>query len=121
MIAIIVTIMMLEMKAPHGSSRADLKPGAPVLQSYVPSLANVGIYWNNHHHLLHTVRQVSGPMLWATLHLLFWLSLMSFATARMGENHFESLPTAMYGFVLLMCGVSYTILLRTIIQKHGQE
>jgi len=120
-IAIIITIMVLELKAPHGSSLADLKPLVPVFLSYVLSFANVGIYWNNHHHLLHTVRQVSGPMLWANLHLLFWLSLMPFTTAWMGENHFESLPTALYGFVLLMCGVSYTILQRTIIQKHGQE
>jgi uncharacterized membrane protein len=120
-IAIIITIMVLELKVPHGSSLADLKPLLPVFLSYVLSFANVGIYWNNHHHLLHTVRHVSGPMLWANLHLLFWLSLMPFTTAWMGENHFESMPTALYGFVLLMCGFAYTILQRTIIRKHGQE
>jgi uncharacterized membrane protein len=120
-IAIIITIMVLELKVPHGSSFSDLKPLLAVFLSYVLSFANVGIYWNNHHHLLHTVKRVSGSMLWANLHLLFWLSLMPFTTAWMGENHFESTPTALYGFVLLMCGVAYTILQRKIIHTHGRE
>jgi len=118
-IAIIITIMVLELKVPHGSSFSDLKPLLPVFLSYVLSFANVGIYWNNHHHLLHTVKRVSGPMLWANLHLLFWLSLMPFTTGWMGENHFESTPTALYGLVLLMCGISYFILQGTIIRAHG--
>ena len=120
-IAVIITIMVLEMKVPHGGSLADLAPVLPVFLSYVLSFAYIGIYWNNHHHLLHTVRRVSGPILWANLHLLFWLSLVPFSTAWMGENHFASMPTALYGVVLLMCGVSYTILQRSIIQKHGRE
>jgi len=120
-IAVIITIMVLEMKVPHGSALGDLAPVLPVFLSYVLSFANIGIYWNNHHHMLHTVKRVSGPILWANLHLLFWLSLVPFSTAWMGENHFEPMPTALYGIVLLMCGVSYTILQRTIIRKHGHE
>ncbi len=120
-IAIIITIMVLEMKVPHGASLADLQPVLPVFLSYVLSFVYIGIYWNNHHHMLHTVRQVSGPMLWANLHLLFWLSLMPFATAWMGENHFASTPTALYGVVLLMCAIAYFILQGRIIRAHGER
>jgi uncharacterized membrane protein len=118
-IAIIITIMVLELKVPHDAAWAGLAPLAPVFLSYVLSFVNVGIYWNNHHHLLHTVHHVSGAMLWANLHLLFWLSLMPFVTGWMGENHFERLPTALYGFVLLMCGVAYWILQQAIMRTHG--
>jgi uncharacterized membrane protein len=120
-IAIIITIMVLEMKVPHDPSWAGLAGLAPVFLSYVLSFVNVGIYWNNHHHLLHTVHHVNGSILWANLHLLFWLSLMPFVTGWMGENHFQSLPTATYGFVLLMCGFSYWLLQRVIIKTHGQQ
>ena len=119
-IAIIITIMVLELKVPHNSSWAGLAPLLPVFLSYVLSFVNVGIYWNNHHHLLHTVQHVSGGILWANLHLLFWLSLMPFVTGWMGENHFERLPTALYGFDLLMCGVAYKILQQAIIRKQGE-
>ena len=105
-IAIIITIMVLEMKVPHGSTFADLKPLLWVFLSYVLSFVNVGIYWNNHHHMLHAAKHVNGPVLWANLHLLFWLSLMPFATGWMGENHFTPVPTALYGFVLLMSAVA---------------
>ena len=119
-IAIIITIMVLELKVPHNSTWAGLAPLLPVFLSYVLSFVNVGIYWNNHHHLLHTVQHVSGGILWANLHLLFWLSLMPFVTGWMGENHFERLPTALYGFDLLMCGVAYKILQQAIIRKQGE-
>ncbi len=118
-IAVIITIMVLEMKVPHGSALADLAPVVPVFLSYVLSFANVGIYWNNHHHMLHTVRHVTGPMLWANLHLLFWLSLMPFTTAWMGENHYEATPTALYGVDLLMCAIAYFILQGTIVRSQG--
>lgn len=114
-LAIIITIMVLEMKVPHGESFADLAPVVPVFFSYILSFVYVGIYWNNHHHLLHTVRRVSGPILWANLHLLFWLSLFPFATGWMGEKHFAPAPTAVYGVVLLMAALAYLLLQRSII------
>jgi uncharacterized membrane protein len=120
-IAIIITIMVLEMRAPHGSDFESLRPVLPVFGSYVLSFVHVGIYWNNHHHLLHTVRQVTGGILWANLHLLFWLSLVPFVTAWMGENHFEQRPVALYGAVMLMSGVAYYILESTIMRHHGPE
>ncbi len=120
-IAIIITIMVLEMKVPHGDGLAALGPLIPVFISYVLSFTFVAIYWNNHHHLLHTVHQVNGPMLWANMHLLFWLSLTPFVTGWMGENHFRPLPVALYGVVLLMSGIAYTILVRVIVKHHGTE
>src|SRR5918912_3569887 len=112
-IAIIITIMVLEMKVPHGESLESLLPLVPVFLSYVLSFVYVGIYWNNHHHMLHACRKVSGATLWANLHLLFWLSLFPFATGWMGENHFAPLPTAVYGCVLLAAAVAYYVLQRT--------
>src|SRR5881296_4275038 len=106
---IIITIMVLELKVPHGVELAALKPLLPVFLSYVLSFIYVGIYWNNHHHLLHTAQQVSGGIMWANLHLLFWLSLIPFVTGWMGENHFAALPTAAYGLVLLLAGVAFLI------------
>ena len=120
-IAIIITIMVLEMKAPHGSTFADLQPLLWVFLSYVLSFVNVGIYWNNHHHMLHAAKHVNGPVLWANLHLLFWLSLMPFATGWMGENHFAPVPTALYGLVLLMSAVAYTILTYALIRLEGRD
>src|SRR4051812_14049800 len=114
-IAIIITIMVLELKVPHGTSLEALKPILPVFFSYVLSFVYLGIYWNNHHHMLHAARTVSGPILWANLHLLFWLSLTPFATAWMGENHFAPVPVALYGVALLMNAVAYTILLALLI------
>ena len=118
-IAIIITIMVLELKVPHEAGIEALQPLLPVFLCYVLSFVNIGIYWNNHHHMLHTVRHVSGAMLWAHLHLLFWLSLMPFATGWMGENHFASVPVALYGVVLLMCGVAYKLLTEAIIASQG--
>jgi uncharacterized membrane protein len=118
-IAIIITIMVLEMKVPHGADPAALRPLLPVFLSYVLSYVNVGIYWNNHHHLLHAARHVSGGVLWANLLLLFWLSLFPFCTGWMGENHFASLPTALYGVVLLMAAYSYLVLQRAIVAVDG--
>ena len=120
-IAIIITIMVLEMKVPHGGSFADLKPLLPVFLSYVLSFIYVGIYWNNHHHMLHASTKVSGPVLWANLHLLFWLSLFPFATGWMGENHFSATPTALYGGVLLMAAIAYWILQQAIIDAEGSS
>jgi uncharacterized membrane protein len=120
-LAIIITIMVLELKVPHGDQMAALKPLWPVFLSYVLSFIYVGIYWNNHHHMLSATRQVSGGILWANLHLLFWLSLFPFTTGWMGENHLSSVPTAVYGFVLLMAAIAYYILERTIIAKQGRE
>jgi len=120
-IAIIITIMVLEMKVPHGNGLAALGPLIPVFISYVLSFTFVAIYWNNHHHLLHTVHQVNGPMLWANMHLLFWLSLTPFVTGWMGENHFRPLPVALYGVVLMMSAIAYTILVRVIVKHHGTE
>jgi TMEM175 potassium channel family protein len=118
-IAIIITIMVLEMKVPHSGRLEDLKPLLPVFLSYVLSFVYVGIYWNNHHHLLHAVDGISGGILWANMHLLFWLSLVPFVTGWMGENHFAALPTAAYGVVLLCAGIAYFILVRTIIAQQG--
>ena len=118
-IAIIITIMVLEMKVPRGESFAALRPLLPVFLSYVLSFLYVGIYWNNHHHMLHAATHVTGPILWANLHLLFWLSLFPFATGWMGQNHFALPPTALYGFVLLMAGIAYFILQRAIIVSQG--
>jgi uncharacterized membrane protein len=120
-IAIIITIMVLELKVPHGTDLADLRPLAPVFLSYVLSFIYLGIYWNNHHHLLHAARQVDGRILWANLHLLFWLSLVPFVTGWMGENHFAALPVALYGLVLLMAAVSYTLLVRALLARHGSD
>jgi uncharacterized membrane protein len=118
-IAILITILVLELKVPHGSEWADLRPMAPIFGTYVLSFVFVGIYWNNHHHMLHTTTRVNGKILWANQYLLFWLSLVPFATAWMGENHFAPLPTATYGAVLWMAGVAYVILQRTIIADQG--
>ena len=120
-LAIIITIMVLELKVPHGEDLAALQPLLPVFLSYVLSFVYVGIYWNNHHHLLHAVRRVSGSVLWANLHLLFWLSLFPFVTGWMGENHFAPLPTAFYGVALLMGAVAYWLLQRAIIATEGER
>lgn len=118
-IAVIITIMVLEMKAPHGESFAALIPVIPIFLNYVLSFIYVAIYWNNHHHLMHVTQKVTGGVLWANLHLLFWLSLFPFATAWMGENHFASDPTAIYGVVLFMAAVAYFILEQVIIANEG--
>lgn len=118
-IAIILTIMVLEMKVPHGTELSALKPVFPVFLSYVLSFVYIGIYWNNHHHLLHTVKHVNGAIMWSNLHLLFWLSLLPFATGWMGENHFASVPMAVYGAVLLMAAVAWTLLQVAIVASHG--
>jgi uncharacterized membrane protein len=120
-VAIIITIMVLEMKVPHGAGIDVISPLLPVLLSYVLSFVYLGIYWNNHHHMLHATRQVTGSMLWANLHLLFWLSLVPVTTGWMGENHFASLPAAMYGFVLLMAAIAYYILQQRIIASQGND
>jgi uncharacterized membrane protein len=120
-IAIIITIMVLEMKAPHGGRLEDLAPLLPVFLSYVLSFVYVGIYWNNHHHMLHACTAVTGAMLWANLHLLFWLSLFPFTTRWMGENHFTAVPTALYGAVLLMAAIAYYVLQQAIIRAQGQD
>ena len=120
--AIIITIMVLELKVPHGASlHDDLLPLLPVFLSYVLSFVYVGIYWNNHHHMLHATTAVTGAMLWANLHLLFWLSLFPFATGWMGENHFAAMPTAFYGVVLLMAAIAYYVLERAIIRAQGPD
>src|ERR687883_536224 len=113
-LAIIITIMVLELTVPHGATLAALRPLLPVVLSYVLSFVYLGIYWNNHHHMLHTVDRVTGPMLWANLHLLFWLSLIPFATGWMGENPFERTPSALYGFALLMPAIAYFVLVALI-------
>jgi uncharacterized membrane protein len=118
-IAIIITIMVLELKAPHSADWAALAELVPIFLSYVLSFVYLAIYWNNHHHLLHTVTRVNGLILWANIFLLFWLSLVPFATAWMGENHFSKIPTATYGVALLMPAISYYLLQRTIIKTHG--
>src|SRR6267378_2573335 len=120
-LAIIITIMVLELKVPHAIELAALKPVLPVLLSYVLSVIYVGIYWNNHHHLFQVTEQVSGGILWANLHLLFWLSLFPFTTAWIGESHVAAIPTAIYGFVLLMAAIAYYVLERAIIAKQGRE
>lgn len=120
-LAIVITIMVLEMKVPHGQDFEALFPLLPVFLSYALSFVYLGIYWNNHHHMLHTVERVSGPILWANLHLLFWLSLLPFATAWMGENHFSQAGAALYGVVLLLAGIAYFVLQITIIRSQGTE
>jgi uncharacterized membrane protein len=120
-IAIIITIMVLELKVPHDTGLDALWPLAPVLGSYALSFVFVGIYWNNHHHLLQAARSIDGRILWANLHLLFWLSLIPFCSGWMGENHFAQVPVALYGLVLLMCGVAYYILSRALIALHGRD
>src|SRR5690242_2300650 len=120
-IAIIITIMVLEMRVPHGTDPAALRPVLPVFLSYVLSYVNVGIYWTNHHHLLHATRSVTGGILWANLLLLFWLSLFPFCTGWMGENHFASLPTALYGVVLLLAAYSYLVLQGQIVRADGPD
>jgi uncharacterized membrane protein len=120
-IAIIITIMVLELKVPHGDQWADLGKLWPVFVSYVLSFMNVGIYWNNHHHMLHAAKHVDGRVLWANMHLLFWLSLIPFTTGWMGENHFTSLPVALYAFDLLMCAIAYVLLQRQIVRLHGND
>jgi uncharacterized membrane protein len=118
-LAIIITIMVLELKVPHGADVDALQPLLPGFLSYVLSFVYVGIYWNNHHHMLHAAKHVTGGVLWANLNLLFWLSLFPFTTGWMGENHFESLPSAVYGFVLLMAAISYFLLQQSIIAADG--
>lgn len=120
-IAIIITIMVLDLKIPHGETIDALRPLIPVFLSYVLSFIYVGIYWNNHHHMLFTSQIVTGPILWANLHLLFWLSLFPFATGWMGENHFAAGPTAFYGFILLMAAIAYFTLQQLIIISQGSE
>ncbi len=118
-IAILITIMVLELKVPHGTDWAALSPLLPVFLTYVLSFVFLGIYWSNHHHMLHATTRVNGAVLWANLHLLFWLSLVPFVTEWMGENHFNAVPTALYGAVLLCAAMAYTILLRTILAAEG--
>jgi len=120
-IAIIITIMVLELKVPHGAELTDLAPLVPVFLSYILSFVFLGIYWNNHHHLFQAVRQVRGGTLWANMHLLFWLSLIPFATAWMGENEFARWPVAVYGILLLFCAVAYTILVRIMLRHHDAD
>ncbi len=120
-IAVIITIMVLELKAPHGADTTALLPLVPAFASYVLSFIFVGIYWNNHHHMFHAVHHVNGRILWANLHLLFWLSLIPFVTAWMDENHFAALPVATYGFVLLAAGAAYTILTRALLASHPKD
>ena len=120
-IAIIITIMVLELKVPHGATFDTLLPLAPVLLSYVLSFIYVGIYWNNHHHLMHAVNHVTGGVLWANLHLLFWLSLIPFVSGWMGENHFAAMPVAAYGFVLFMAAVAYALLVRCLTHNRGDN
>lgn len=120
-IAILITIMVLELKVPHGTALSDLAPLLPVILSYVLSYLYLGIYWNNHHHLLHTVHRVNGKILWANLALLFWLSLVPFVTSWMGQNHFGLWPVVCYGFILIMAAVAYYLLSRIIIASHGNN
>ena len=120
-IAIIITIMVLELRPPHDTSLAGLRPLIPVFGSYVMSFIYLGIYWNNHHHLLHVTQHIDGRALWANLHLLFWLSLVPFVTAWMGENNFTQWPVALYGVVLLMAAIAYTILVFTLLAAPGNE
>ena len=120
-LAIIITIMVLELRVPHGADVASLSPLAWVFTSYVLSFVYIGIYWNNHHHMFHVTKRVDGAILWANLHLLFWLSLVPFVTAWMGENHFAPLPTATYGVVLLMAAIAYWILQGAILKREGPD
>jgi uncharacterized membrane protein len=118
-IAILITIMVLELKVPHGADWDSLRPLTPVFLTYVLSFVYLGIYWNNHHHMLHAAERINGKVLWANLHLLFWLSLVPFVTGWMGENHFAPLPTAVYGGVLLLSGVAYTVLQTVLVAAQG--
>lgn len=120
-IAILITIMVLELKIPEGPEWSAIGPVIPRFMTYVLSYMILGIYWNNHHHLLHACDRVSGAMLWANLHLLFWLSLVPFVTGWMDESHFASIPTAAYGGILMMAAIAYTILVRTMIRTHGEQ
>ncbi|MEZ4808884.1 MAG: TMEM175 family protein [Allomuricauda sp.] len=120
-LAIIITIMVLEIKVPHGEEFKDLVPLIPIFLSYILSFIYLGIYWNNHHHMMQTVKNVSGKILWANLHLLFWLSLVPFVTGWMGENNFAQEPMALYGFILLMAAIAYYILQSFIIQSQGTD
>ena len=120
-LAILITILVLELKVPHGTDFAALRPLLPVFLTYVLSFVYLGIYWNNHHHMLHATARVNGRILWANLHLLFWLSLVPFTTGWMGENHFAPLPTAVYGAVLLLAGLAYLILANAIVAEHGPD
>ncbi|MEZ0255200.1 MAG: TMEM175 family protein [Chthoniobacter sp.] len=120
-IAIIITIMVLELKVPHGGDFATLKPLVPVFLSYILSFIYVGIYWNNHHHLFQVTERVNGAILWANLHLLFWLSLIPFVTGWVGENHFEAVPTALYGVVLFCSSMAYMLLQCAIVKEHGSD
>jgi len=120
-LAIIITIMVLEMKVPHGDTLQALKPLFPVFISYVLSFVHLGIYWNNHHHMLHAAHKINGTVLWANIHLLFWLSLIPFVTGWMGENNFTTIPVAFYGAVLLMAGVAYYLLAHRLIDLHGKD
>jgi uncharacterized membrane protein len=120
-LAIIITIMVLELKVPHGSDLTALEPLLPVFLTYLLSFVYVGIYWNNHHHLLKAAHTVNASMMWANLHLLFWLSLFPFVTGWMGENHFTPAPTALYGAVMLLAAIAYYILQSVIIAEHGRD
>jgi uncharacterized membrane protein len=120
-LAIIITIMVLELKVPHSPKLSALQPLLPVFLSYILSFIYVGIYWNNHHHLLHTIKKVSGGIMWANLHLLFWLSLFPFVTGWMGENNFALFPSAVYGFVLLMAAIAFYILQLAILKLEGKD
>lgn len=120
-LAIIITIMVLELKVPHGTDLEELEPLLPVFLSYILSFIYVGIYWNNHHHMMHAVQKVNGGILWANLHLLFWLSLIPFVTGWLGENHFAELPMALYGVVLLMAAIAYFILQNRILAVQGKD
>lgn len=120
-LAIIITIMVLELKIPHGNQPGALKEVMPVFFSYVLSFVNIGIYWNNHHHMLQAANKVNGAILWANIHLLFWLSLFPFATAWMGENHFSTWPVALYGFISFMSGMAYYLLAQCLVQIHGKD
>jgi uncharacterized membrane protein len=120
-LAIIITIMVLELKVPYGADLSALRPLLPVFISYILSFIYLGIYWNNHHHMMHTVKVVSGSILWANLHLLFWLTLVPFVTAWMGENNFKSGPTALYGIILIMAAIAYYNLQHKIIKKQGKD
>jgi uncharacterized membrane protein len=120
-LAIIITIMVLELKVPHGADLAAIKPLIPVFFSYLLSFIYVGIYWNNHHHMLHATKRIDGSIMWANLHLLFWLSLLPFVTGWAGENHFAALPMALYGVVLLLAAIAYYILQQRIIAREGRD
>jgi len=120
-IAVIITIMVLELHVPHGGQLSDLLPLYPKFICYVLSFINVGLYWNNHHHMFQAVKHVNGRILWSNLHLLFWLSLIPVSTDWMGENHFEQTPVIFYGVILLMCGVAYAILVSALIERHGRD